>query len=65
MDAPGLDIMTPPLTAMMQSSALKAERACEELFNIMENGLPEKDRLVEVDYLLVERSSTAPAGTDK
>jgi DNA-binding LacI/PurR family transcriptional regulator len=65
MDVPGLDITAPPLTAMMQSSALKAEQACDELFSIMENGLPERDRLVEVDYLLVERSSTAPVSADR
>ncbi len=61
-DWEGLRVLEPEVTAMRLSSKMLAEQACRELREVMRRGYGEQERIIQVDYQLVERQSVAPAG---
>ena len=61
-DWPGLDLLAPPLTAIKVPGKAMAEKACEILFDMIENRNREGERIVKLDYQLIERGSVADLG---
>ena len=58
-DWPGLNVMVPPVTAFKVPRKAMAERACQILFDIMENNASHSKRIDAMKYKLIERSSVS------
>jgi DNA-binding LacI/PurR family transcriptional regulator len=58
-DWPGLELLDPPLTAVRAPRKAMAEKACEILFDVIENGNSHEGRIEQLRYQLVERGSVA------
>ncbi len=61
-DWPGLNVMVPPVTAIKVPGEAMAERACQILFDIMENNASHSKRVDALPYELIERDSVFTLG---